>query len=200
MENKKNIDWLAVESDYRPNILSLREIGNKHGCTEGAIRKRAKKEGWSRDLTAKIRAKAEDIVRREAVRSEVRSEYSKATEQEVIEANAKKHADIDSSHRWITSLLSDVNISLIQELQAQNEHKEDLEKLGEMLRNPDQYGNDKLNDIYMKAISFPGRVDCAKKITDSTKVSVELQRKVYKIDDNGTDNSFEDWLRKQRNG
>lgn len=49
MSDKDNIDWLAVEADYRPNILSLRAIGSKHGCTEGAIRKRAKKEGWVRD-------------------------------------------------------------------------------------------------------------------------------------------------------
>lgn len=47
---EQDIDWLAVEADYRPNKLSLRAIGEKHGCTEGAIRKRAKKEGWVRDF------------------------------------------------------------------------------------------------------------------------------------------------------
>ena len=58
------MDWLAIEADYRPNKLSLRTIGEKYGCTEGAIRKRAKKEGWVRDLSEKIKNKADFILRR----------------------------------------------------------------------------------------------------------------------------------------
>jgi hypothetical protein len=54
MNEKDAVDWLAVEADYRPNKLSLRAIGEKHGCTEGAIRKRAKKEGWVRDFISQI--------------------------------------------------------------------------------------------------------------------------------------------------
>lgn len=36
-------DWEAIESAYRAGVLSLRDIGDKYGVTEGAIRKRAKK-------------------------------------------------------------------------------------------------------------------------------------------------------------
>lgn len=35
-------DWEAIESAYRAGVLSLRDIGEKYGVTEGAIRKRAK--------------------------------------------------------------------------------------------------------------------------------------------------------------
>ncbi len=41
-------DWEAIESAYRAGVLSLRDIGEKYGVTEGAIRKRAKKLGWAR--------------------------------------------------------------------------------------------------------------------------------------------------------
>lgn len=41
-------DWEAIESAYRAGVLSLRDIGEKYGVTEGAIRKRAKKLGWVR--------------------------------------------------------------------------------------------------------------------------------------------------------
>ena len=41
-------DWEAIESAYRAGFLSLRDIGEKYGVTEGAIRKRAKKLGWVR--------------------------------------------------------------------------------------------------------------------------------------------------------
>jgi uncharacterized protein YjcR len=41
-------DWEAIESAYRAGVLSLRDIGDKYGVTEGAIRKRAKKFDWVR--------------------------------------------------------------------------------------------------------------------------------------------------------
>ncbi|KXX64190.1 hypothetical protein [Marichromatium gracile] len=45
----KCVDWVAVEGAYRAGKDSLREIAGQHGISEGAIRKRAKKEGWLRD-------------------------------------------------------------------------------------------------------------------------------------------------------
>jgi len=42
-------DWLEIEGDFRAGVKSLREIANEHGLTEGAIRKRAKRDGWLRD-------------------------------------------------------------------------------------------------------------------------------------------------------
>ena len=74
---KRNVDWDAIERDYRAGVLSLREIGASQSVTEGAIRKRAKRDGWSRDLGARIQAKADDLVRKQLVRSEVRSESMK---------------------------------------------------------------------------------------------------------------------------
>ena len=46
--DKTKVDWELVEKHYRAGLLSLREIAKEAGCTEGAIRKRAKKDGWSR--------------------------------------------------------------------------------------------------------------------------------------------------------
>ena len=72
MAEKKVIDWEKIELDYRSGVKSLREIATDHEISEGAIRKRAKRDDWSRDLSAKIKAKADDLVRKEQVRSEVR--------------------------------------------------------------------------------------------------------------------------------
>ena len=48
-------DWEAIESAYRAGVLSLRDIGDKYGVTEGAIRKRAKKFGWVRKAGTQAR-------------------------------------------------------------------------------------------------------------------------------------------------
>lgn len=48
-------DWEAIESAYRAGALSLREIGAQYGVTEGAIRKRAKRDGWVRKGGTQVR-------------------------------------------------------------------------------------------------------------------------------------------------
>jgi len=45
----KTVDWLAIEGAYRAGTKSLREIGAEYGVSEGAVRKRAKREAWLRD-------------------------------------------------------------------------------------------------------------------------------------------------------
>lgn len=177
MADKEDIDWLAVEADYRPNKLSLRAIGEKYGCTEGAIRKRAKKEGWVRDLSEKIKNKADDLVRREAVRA------STQTENEIVEANACHSAAIQINERKDVSKARNVAMSLLAELESQVTNKELYENLGELLRTADEKGMDKLNEIYHKVISFGGRTDSMKKLSDTLKTLIDLERRVYKIDE-----------------
>ncbi|HHD2092941.1 TPA: hypothetical protein ACN1KO_001847 [Klebsiella pneumoniae] len=54
-------DWEAIESAYRAGVLSLRDIGDKYGVTEGAIRKRAKKFDWVRKASTQVRKNGTQI-------------------------------------------------------------------------------------------------------------------------------------------
>jgi hypothetical protein len=54
---ESEINWLAIESEYRAGIRALRPIGEQYGVTEAGIRKRAKRDEWDRDLTARIKAR-----------------------------------------------------------------------------------------------------------------------------------------------
>jgi len=42
------IDWPEISKLYAAGVRSLRDIGAQFGVTEGAIRKRAKRDGWER--------------------------------------------------------------------------------------------------------------------------------------------------------
>lgn len=44
----KPIDWAGIERDYCDGRMSNREIARWYGVSEGAIRKKAKSEGWER--------------------------------------------------------------------------------------------------------------------------------------------------------
>lgn len=58
-EAKPPPDWERIEIDFRAGVLSTREIAQAHGISHTAINKRAKAYGWDRDLSAKIKAKAD---------------------------------------------------------------------------------------------------------------------------------------------
>lgn len=84
-------NWATIEVDYRAGVKSLRAMAEEHGITHGAINKRAKRDGWTRDLTAKIQARADELVSRAAVSTEV-STAKAVTEQVVVEVNASLQA------------------------------------------------------------------------------------------------------------
>lgn len=45
---KSRPDWAQVKADFTGNAKSIRELARWYKLSEGAIRKRAKKEGWKR--------------------------------------------------------------------------------------------------------------------------------------------------------
>lgn len=45
----KGTDWTSIEGHYRAGQRALRDIGAEFAITEGAIRARAKKLGWTRN-------------------------------------------------------------------------------------------------------------------------------------------------------
>lgn len=175
------VDWERIEADYRAGVLSLREIGSQHGVTEGAIRKRAKRDDWVRDLAAKVQAKADDLVRKAEVRKTVRAE-SAMTERVLIEANAQVIAEVRSAHRVDIARARRLCITLLAELEEQTANVPGLEGLGELLRSENDKGVDKLNDVYRAVISLPERTKTMKALADSIKVLVGLEREAYGLE------------------
>ncbi|MBR7513521.1 hypothetical protein KC219_25515, partial [Mycobacterium tuberculosis] len=57
------------------------------------------------------------------------------------------------------------------------------EELGEILRSEDDKGQDKRNDVYRKVLSSAGRVDSMKKLADTLKVLIGLEREAYGLQD-----------------
>lgn len=55
MARRSDIDWDAIERDYCTGQFTSRELAAKHGVTHVAINGRAKKHGWTQDLSAQVR-------------------------------------------------------------------------------------------------------------------------------------------------
>ncbi len=177
-----NPDWEAIESAYRAGLLSVREIASQHGITHGAINKRAKRDGWERDLKAKIKAKADALVSKREVSTLVSTERA-VTERILIEANAEVIANVRMEHRGDITRARSLTNSMFDELAAETADIEALRTLGDMLRQPDDKGIDKLNDIYRSVISLPERVKSVKALSETLKNLIVLERQAYGIDD-----------------
>jgi len=184
MAEKKVIDWEKIELDYRAGIKSLRQIAGEHDIAESGIRRRAKQYEWVRDLSEKIKAKADDIVRTESVRSSVRTKTT-ISEKDKIDVSANEVASVRLSHRKDIQRSRKIAMRLFDELEHQVgvENAENLEKLGELLRSEDDKGRDALNDIYQKIISMPGRVKSMKDLSDTLKTLIALERQAFGLDD-----------------
>ena len=180
MAARKPVDWERVEADYCAGVKSLREIAAEHGITEGTIRARAKKNDWPRNVAAKVAAKAEKILRNDALRSELRTEKA-ATEREIIEASAQAIVNVKLSHRKSISRQRELVERLLQELESQTGDVDLFDQLGELMRAPDDKGVDKLNEIYKKVIATPQRIDSLKKLAETLKHLIYLEREAFDI-------------------
>ena len=182
MATTPTIDWELIERDYRAGVLSVREIAASQGITHGAINKRAKRDGWERDLKAKIKAKADALVSKREV-SKLVSAESVATERSIVEANATVIADVRMAHRSDIRRTRNLALEMLRELEATTANVDLFEELGEILRSEDDKGADKRNDLYNKVISSAQRIDSLKKLSETLKTLIGLEREAFNIDD-----------------
>lgn len=94
MPDRKHIDWDAIEQQYRAGQISVRAIAAAHQITEGAIRKKARAEGWQRLLADKVRS----AVREALVRTGTHPEHAD-DENEIVESAKSIGVEVVLSHR-----------------------------------------------------------------------------------------------------
>lgn len=194
MTKKTPPDWALIEADFRAGLKSLRQMGSEQSISEGAIRKRAKKDDWSRDLGPRIQAEAQAKIRKYAVRSEVRAQ-ARIPESAVIDANANILYAVQMTHRADTARAR----ALVQGLMG------DLETLGglggvggisdidlaDALRDQFQLVENQFDTNKRRAtrsrqmldavLSVPSRIDNGKKVVEMLEKLVRLEREIYGI-------------------
>lgn len=177
MTDKQPTDWERIEQLYRAGLLSVREIAASSGVSHVAIQKRAKRDGWVRDLAAKIKAKADSLVTRDTVTSVVTTEQA-VTERGIVEANAQVIASIRIGHRTDIGRYRKLANKLLDELEGVTDNRELFEELGEILHNPE---DPRLSDAYHKVIGLPSRTKTLKELGETLKNLIALERQAYDV-------------------
>ncbi len=174
--NRNKTDWETISRHYRAGCRSLRDIGNEYGISEGAIRKRAKKEGWPRDLSEQIKAKATEKVRIEAVRGGTQG----ASERSIIEAESDIQSRVALSHRKDIPQKRELVAKLFAEIEAMTDNKELSETLQEALANDDAKV---LAQAVNKVVSLPQRIKGTADLVNAYKTLIMLEREAFGIND-----------------
>lgn len=100
MGRRSDIDWEAVERDYRIGQLSLRQLAAKHEVALSAITRRQKKEGWTRDLSEQVKAQTKArLIELAAKEAHEKGTQSIQADAESVQAAAATNAEIVSGHR-----------------------------------------------------------------------------------------------------
>ena len=136
-EGRVKLDWERIELDYRAGILTLREMSDKHSVSHVTIHKRAKRDGWTRDLAAKIQAKADELVNK-AEANRVGNKEAAVNETRMIETGATVIMQVKMGHRTRVRKHTELVDKLLEELETCDEDlvtRVDIsKKLGDTLK------------------------------------------------------------------
>lgn len=175
----RTVDWDAIEKEYRAGQLSNCVIAKNHGITEGAIRKRAKADGWAKDLTEAVRRKVRDKLVRDEVRENKSRTYS---DDDVIEAAASRGAEVVRSHRNDIRRLKDVAEKLLNELDGAPAERETTVGFG-------------VNKKVVTASTLKERTECLRNISMAEEKRIKLERQAFNLDDFSGDDDAPDSIK-----
>ena len=172
-----------MEAEWRAGIKPVQQLSKEYGVSRAAIIKHWDKLEIERDLSAKIQAKADALVTQAQVTREVTAE-SRVTETEIVLENAAQAAAIRLGHRADIKRKRVIIAAQMEELEASSgpEQAQRLRDLGELMRNENDNGSDKLNDIYRAVIGLPDRSRVAKQLAETLRIAIDLERREFGMD------------------
>jgi hypothetical protein len=106
MSPKKQIDWIGIENEYRVGQLSNCSIAAQFGISETAIRKKAKRKGWTKDLALEVQQR---------VRKKLDQEPH-VSKGEIVEEASDRGVQVILSHRKDIQNLRTLEQKLLNEL------------------------------------------------------------------------------------
>lgn len=179
---RKDVDWTGIENAYRAGIQSIRQIAHEYGVTDKAIRNRAKKFKWTRDLAPRVRQRAKELVRADSPQSS--RARTKADDEEAVEQEAKVAADVLRTHRKDIAQGRTLVINLFQELHTENTQLDELHDaiLDETAADRDK----KRRNAMLKAISLPARAGVMRDLAGALSRLIPLERTAFSLDEEGS--------------
>jgi hypothetical protein len=174
---KPTVDWESVERQYRAGMLSIREIAKAYGVNHATILKRAKRDSWSRDLTAKVKA----AVTTGLVTTEVTTSDAK-TERKIIEQAAVTIITLVRGHRKDIGNARAVAEKLLKQLEDAATNRPLLEKIVSEVEDGDTGASTIRRNALMRAVSLPSHAGILRDLSTVYKSLILLERQAFNMD------------------
>lgn len=187
MAAKPKVDYDRIEEAFRAGVISVPQLAADYTKETGvkvshtAINKHFKKLGITRDLSAKVQAKAKAMVSEAMVSGKV-SVGTNLTDSVIINENATIVANVELSQRKDIARYRSLAMSLLGELEHQTHNPELYERMAELLISSEESALDKLSELYRRTTSTSGRIDSMKKLAETLKTLIALEREAFNID------------------
>ncbi|ONM43146.1 hypothetical protein BXT89_14435 [Halopseudomonas pachastrellae] len=181
-------DWEQIKKEYRAGQLSNVMLGKKFGVSESAIRKRAKKEGWQKDLASDVRKR----VREKLVRDEVRD--PNANDDEVVDSVAATGVSVVRAHRADIRAASRMAEMLMAQLLDAASRREELEEAIHEETKDDE--STRRRTSMLKAVSLPTHAGVVRDLSAAMKNLIPLERQAYNLDETNAEETYEERLKR----
>ncbi len=184
MAAKKKVDYDRIEPGWRAGIKSPQQLAEEYTKETGvlvtrvAIIKHFGKAAISRDLGARIQAKADAMMAEALVTGKV-SVATTMREAEVICSNAVTQTTIRLSQQKRINTSTDLVDLLTEQLIAVAGQREEFEEAIEEMTEEDRSGERRAR--LMKAISLPVHATTAVSLANALKTLIGLQNDAYGI-------------------
>lgn len=179
------IDWEQIERQYRAGVVSLREIGRDHGVSDTAIRKRAKADGWERDLTEKVKERSRAKLVRTLGSHGGSHEQRARTDAEIVEQAAETQVTVVKSHRRDIATGRRIVATLFNELIEATEQRDEIDEAIEVETAADKDG--KRRAMMRRAVGLPSRAATMQSLAGALRSIVVLERQAFNIESDPTE-------------
>lgn len=196
MSKKKQIDWDKIERDYRADVLSIAQISRESGAPSSTIRTRAKRNGWKRDLSTRIKMRADEFVNQDAIKNAITNIQD--SEELTVDENARLTAGVRLSHRKDIQRARRMTVTMMDDLEVMI-GQDGRESLAELLKALVDEGLIEERDstaiaAYKKATGLSQQIANMQKLADTMTKFVALERQAWNLDE--LDNKTHDPLEK----
>jgi len=192
---KKEVNWLAVEADYRAGVLSTHAIAETYGISRALLRRKADQGLWVRNNEHKVRALREEKL---AIRALEDAGVQRRTEQAAIEITAENQAGVVSRHRKAAHRYQRVIEQLLGELQLTSEHIGTIVDMGEKAAVNGPFDAIALRRSIDYIAALPTRAKVAKDLVGAFAGLVDVERRSHGIKDDDGEGSYEERLEQLR--
>ncbi len=173
------IDWDAIQKQFRLGKKTNKQLAAEYGISPSTLGRKAEKGGWVQDKAEEVDVVTNSLLIQSASGNANPNATPSALE---VKAAAQANADVVMSHRKGLADLKRMKQKMVVHLESVIDNFEDLAEVIELIRNPNEDGQDRANDRLRKAMDRSDVLDDLKKLAEIDERVRKGEREAFGLD------------------